>query len=966
MNEKLPVPANRHTPLGPLHGSRSLELKIGKALYEVVRRNGSLHTRYFEGEEYSQQELIDNLEFAKMVYEDLSDSQDPEGAQSASINAIKKQEIDITEGESMRVLLSNLAEGSYSLTYVFHHISFDSGSAQSFVDQIVKLYDALSVSKGKDIDPSGVDVPKVSYDTFSVWQQQLVESPEVRANIEWWQETLAGAPPASSLLPFAKNIRTPGSSSERHTVTGAIQLAHLKRMKRVVAGLNTTPFNIITAAFRAFHYRYIEDSDLTQNSRMLSVSLPIWFLCASRMTTARMPPSSSLSHALKHVTQDALEHSSAPFEKVIQVMGFDRSKSSHFPVGQIAINYQMYGKQPRLKARDFEFETSIEDLPTPCDMALEIIEDLAVDLSLKLQYDAFLYGDVEFLHASWGAIFAGEVLPVRLVRAIYDILGSRFQVYNQYGPSETGVQMTSSLVPVPSPEVESIPAGLPLANSSVYIMDPVGHVVPATVVGEFCIGGSQVSAGFLNLPDANAEGRFLPDGQIDFKGRTNGDRQIKLRGFRLNLAEIDNELYAASLHLSDSFRLVNVAVVPRETAAASSDRLTDEHRLIAFILASRTDGTPQEKQALVDNLHATVMPHLNDYMMPSGYQFVNTLSGLASGKASYKYLGGLELDLMFPRTGNSVVTISLDSSAGSEVEAILESVISSFKVVLKLARGREVAPTDSFFNLGGHSMLVLRLAAAIKRQFKVKIEVNDMFAQPTPEGIAHLIAKAKGINIGEATTSSNKDVDRRAEATLPDTQAFRPRPTHCCAPSAISDQGGAAPRSRQSHGSSNAQEIAHRGIVTSITRSSALGYLEAFAGGAKAPPLSADAAEEESEANFFLGLLGAISRTGMVPDLTEKAGIDVDIVTAEYVAAVVQRLTLSTESSVRPGAIFHVRNPRPVKLSELPQMMVADNGQALRMVPLGTWLEAVQKGNGVGSSEVFTVVLTLDDGETRR
>lgn len=141
------------------------------------------------------------------------------------------------------------------------------------------------------------------------------------------------------------------------------------------------------------------------------------------------------------------------------------------------------------------------------------------------------------------ALFAGEYLPVRLVKSIYD-LETPVTVYNQWGPTETTAQTTCHKASYPSPADINLPVGLPLPNCSHYVVDRRLRPVPASVTGELCIRGAQVGRGYLNRPKATEEvfvenhfapeafrvrgwntlyktgdlGRFLPDGQIDFKG----------------------------------------------------------------------------------------------------------------------------------------------------------------------------------------------------------------------------------------------------------------------------------------------------------------------------------------------------------------------------------------------------------------------------------------------------------------
>lgn len=410
------------------------------------------------------------------------------------------------------------------------------------------------------------------------------------------------------------------------------------------------------------------------------------------------------------------------------------------------------------------------------------------------------------------AIFAGETLPVRLVRAIYD-LGIDVSVCNQYGPSETSVQSSSSLVAYPGSSDVAIPVGRPIANCPHYIVDQGLHAVPATVVGEVCIGGPQVSPGYLNLPEETAArfvddllaceafcdrgwatmyrsgdtAVFRPDGQLDFRGRINGDRQIKLRGYRIDLAEVENELYAASLCLSaPAATLANVAVIPRELGCRQegkddSDCLADEHQLVAF-LKPLERCTSDGQQALVDVLHKALRRHLNEYMLPSAYQFIDDLSNLVSGKIGLQRLLNIELDPFFPSTGGTISRFSASGDdANSDLDGIFRSIASLFKLVLKLSDGREVTPTDSFFDLGGSSLLVLRLVAAIQRDMGVKVEVRELFAHPTLGEIARLVAEAKGMKLADSGKSSPSppvsrgDVDWRVEATLPDESAYYPR-----------------------------------------------------------------------------------------------------------------------------------------------------------------------------------------------
>ena len=388
------------------------------------------------------------------------------------------------------------------------------------------------------------------------------------------------------------------------------------------------------------------------------------------------------------------------------------------------------------------------------------------------------------------ALFCGECLPVRLVKAIYD-LKTPVTIFNQYGPSETTVQTTFHQASYPGPSDHDLPIGHPIANCSHYVVDRQLRPVPASVIGELCIGGAQVSHGYRNRAAVTEEvfvndpfspetfnargwsklyrsgdrGYFLPDAQIAFKGRISGDTQIKLRGHRIDLAGIEKEIHHASQHLEGK-KLADVAVLPRSTPADAT-AMTDNRQLIAFIVPSRV-CTPSEHKMLVMSLHERLRMVLNDVMLPKAYQFMNTFPALVSGKIDRQTLLKTELDVIFP---SSATRPSKSSIQGDE--ETLSSVILAFKEVLKLPRDRDLAPIENFFDLGGQSILLLRLRATLKRKFGVDVPLPKLFEHPTPIEIVNRVL-GHAIDEGEQKPGTNAWA---AEATLPLTGQFDLRST---------------------------------------------------------------------------------------------------------------------------------------------------------------------------------------------
>lgn len=400
-------------------------------------------------------------------------------------------------------------------------------------------------------------------------------------------------------------------------------------------------------------------------------------------------------------------------------------------------------KDPSLLAkfmRDAEVSVTYN---TPTQFAL-LLESASEDLRQCINYRV--------------AFLAGETLPVRLAKAFYD-LKTPATAYNTWSPSELVVQTAIHKVEYPTDDTTNIPIGFPMANCRHYILDPKMQPLPSSMVGEICVGGSQVGAGYLNRPDANAhsfvedrlcsegdaargwnrlfrtgdKGRFLPNGELEFHGRIAGDRQIKLRGFRIDLGEIEHRIHLESSHIGKR-RLVDLSVVARSRTDEAS--LTDERQLVAFLVYNQVLKA-SEKQNLVSMLQEKLAKHLNYYMLPGGYQFLNSLPVTIGGKVDRKALLAMELQLVYPSS-----TSTIPANDGSEQDEILQKVIQLFKDVLKLPKDRQIASTDNFFELGGQSILLLRAHSKIKRTFDVAPALKELFTAATPMEMAEKVREA--------------------------------------------------------------------------------------------------------------------------------------------------------------------------------------------------------------------------------
>ncbi|MEU5837255.1 amino acid adenylation domain-containing protein [Streptomyces diacarni] len=310
---------------------------------------------------------------------------------------------------------------------------------------------------------------------------------------------------------------------------------------------------------------------------------------------------------------------------------------------------------------------------------------------------------------------------LRTVLVIGDTLRRRpqpglpFALVNAYGPAEATVAATQAVVeplgPTAPPGLPTI--GAPLYNTAAYVLDDRLCPVPVGVPGELYLAGAGLARGYLGRPGPTAERfvgcpfgqpgsrmyrtgdivRWLPDGALDFIGRS--DNQIKLRGYRIELAEIESEL----IRHPD---LAQVFVTVRESAPG-------RRYLVAYMVAAR--GAAPDPQHLAVHLAAT----LPEYMVPSTFVLLDALPLTANGKIDRRAL---------PDPEPAVDSGSAYVAPRNETEKTLASVWSE---VLGLER---VGAHDKFFALGGDSISALQVVVRARRA-GLRLTSKDLFRRQT-------------------------------------------------------------------------------------------------------------------------------------------------------------------------------------------------------------------------------------------
>jgi amino acid adenylation domain-containing protein len=314
----------------------------------------------------------------------------------------------------------------------------------------------------------------------------------------------------------------------------------------------------------------------------------------------------------------------------------------------------------------------------------------------------------------------GDILSPDHVRRALAALPPQGRLTNGYGPTETTTFATTHELR-PGDRVEGpIPIGRPIQGTSCRVLDAAGREVPVGMVGELAIAGDGVARGYRNDPELTARrfredpavpgGRVYltgdlvrrrPDGALEFAGRA--DRQVKVRGHRVEPAEVENVLRAHQ-------EVADTAVVPFERAPG-------DLALAAYVTASTADAAPEPGA-----LRAHVAARLPSAMVPSAWISLPELPLTVNGK--------LDLDALPAPGAEHLVRQSGGGAPRSELE---RRVVVAFETVLEVER---VGVEDDFFALGGHSLLAVSLFEELEKIAGRRLPLALVFEASTPRALA--------------------------------------------------------------------------------------------------------------------------------------------------------------------------------------------------------------------------------------
>ncbi|KAF9557299.1 hypothetical protein EC968_007703, partial [Mortierella alpina] len=300
--------------------------------------------------------------------------------------------------------------------------------------------------------------------------------------------------------------------------------------------------------------------------------------------------------------------------------------------------------------------------------------------------------------------------------------GGPHNLINGYGPTETTTFATTYNASRMEDQPDHLPIGRPIGGTYIYVLDKHGNIAPLGAIGELHIAGAGVAAGYLNRPDLTAEKflpnpfsktqgaymyksgdlvRYLPDGNLVFMGRN--DDQVKIRGFRIELGEIEA-------------RLVEHSLVQESVVLALGEG--SEKRLVAYVVAEPTEG-------LVRALRSHIEERLPGYMIPAAFVRLDAMPVTANGKVDRRAL---------PEPQEDAFARQQYEAPRGETEQAIAAIWSELLGINQISRN------DSFFALGGHSLLVVKMLDRLHR-LGLTVSVRVLFESPTLSVLARGLSK---------------------------------------------------------------------------------------------------------------------------------------------------------------------------------------------------------------------------------
>jgi amino acid adenylation domain-containing protein len=331
-------------------------------------------------------------------------------------------------------------------------------------------------------------------------------------------------------------------------------------------------------------------------------------------------------------------------------------------------------------------------------------------------------------------ITAGEQLQITRSIANWLARQPNCTLHNHYGPSESHVVTAYTLTGSPETWQKLPPIGRSIDNSQIYLLNDASQPVPIGVAGELCIAVEDTVRGYIDRPELTKEkfipnpfqngsesplgrlyktgdlARYLPDGNIEYLGRIDG--QVKVRGFRIELGEVETAL--------------SQCPGVREVAAIVREDIPGDKRLVAYLVVNRDLST--------NELRTWLKQKLPEYMIPTVFVILESLPLTPSGKVDRRFLP-------IPDASRR----DLEASYVAPQTEIERQIIKIWSEILKLEK---IGVCDNFFDLGGYSLLGTQVITRMRQLFSVELSLRVLFELPTVAELANRVENLQWIAKG--------------------------------------------------------------------------------------------------------------------------------------------------------------------------------------------------------------------------
>ncbi|MEW6234625.1 MAG: amino acid adenylation domain-containing protein [Candidatus Omnitrophota bacterium] len=388
-----------------------------------------------------------------------------------------------------------------------------------------------------------------------------------------------------------------------------------------------------------------------------------------------------------------------------------------------------------------EKATMLNQTPSAFRQLMQVEEESPTELSLRL------------------IIFGGEALDMQSLKPWFERHGdAKPQLANMYGITETTVHVTYRPLTAADAQNRASLIGRPLPDLRIYLLDAHRQPVPIGTTGEIYVGGAGISQGYLRRPELTAErfvpdpfgqegerlyhsgdlGRYRFDGEIEYLGRI--DHQVQIRGFRVELGEIESALTA------------HPAI--REAAIVAGEEESGDTYITAYIVINNMESDAQSTSHK-NNWRNYLKEKLPDYMIPSFFIELDAMPLTTNGKIDRQ---ALPLPARSREASNAVYTPP-QTDLEKKLAALWMDVLNINPIGLH----------DNFFEIGGHSLKAVRLMHLIQREIECPLVLLDIFREPTIAGLVTIVQRQEKCRREEIPPLELKPAPRWDDAIAPAT-----------------------------------------------------------------------------------------------------------------------------------------------------------------------------------------------------